>query len=70
MSDLDSTPSPALSGRSEPDNLKPGSFATSSTRTSTATGTSRLEKVSAKDLCDFEDTRQLVSVMHDAILGQ
>lgn len=68
MSDLDSTPSPALAGRSEPD--KPGSFATSSTRTSTATGTSRLEKVSAKDICDFEDTRQLVSVMHDAILGQ
>ncbi|KAI1785703.1 hypothetical protein LXA43DRAFT_104318 [Ganoderma leucocontextum] len=58
-----------LAGRSE--TKKAGSPATSNS-TSTerrASGTSRLEKVSAKDLCDFKNGQQLVSVMHDAILA-
>ncbi|KAM5537538.1 hypothetical protein V8D89_008865 [Ganoderma adspersum] len=71
--DVDAPSSPPLSGRSE--DAKAGNSATASSSSTgedsdserRASGTSRLEKVSAKDLCDFKSRLHLVWVMYGAI---
>ena len=68
------TPSP-LAGRSEPDPERASGSATTpgaSTveRPAGSSGGSRLERVSAKDLCDFKSGLELVWVMYGAMQGE